>query len=316
MALALVLALGLLGIMYNVAHAQGSNPYPYGRSTHWAWQNRPDLPPDLGEAMHWDDKAAARGWPVTAYPRHMSIAVFEPGVQGAGPAGHVAVVEQVHSDGTYLTSQMDEADCRQGGQACGRVVRRVYSMGTGVSFIHYRKDTRTTWGFAGGAAGWTPMDLGEGRNAGSGWYYPITGADPRLISPELDVPLHSYNTIEIEMATDASVTDPTIQVYFATSEQPDFSEGRSMRVSATADGRAHLYRVYFSGWPGWQGRLARLRLDPAGPGTIGNTGGVRVERIRLVSLPVEPQTGLPTTLAKKEPSRTPASDHGFCFTGR
>ncbi|HET9495518.1 MAG TPA: hypothetical protein VFR15_14900, partial [Chloroflexia bacterium] len=51
------------------AAAAQTNPYPTGKSTHWAWQNRPDLPANLGEAKDWDDNARAQGWPVSEYPR-------------------------------------------------------------------------------------------------------------------------------------------------------------------------------------------------------------------------------------------------------
>src|SRR5262249_29458735 len=66
------------------------NPYPFGQPTFWAWQNRPDLPSNLGAPKDWDENAAAQGWPVSAYPRTGDIAVFGPGVLGADRvAGHL-----------------------------------------------------------------------------------------------------------------------------------------------------------------------------------------------------------------------------------
>src|SRR3954447_510418 len=96
--------------------APGTNPYPYGSSTYWAWQNRPDLPGNLGEAKSWDNNGAAQGWPVGSYPRTGDVAVFEPNVLGADSrVGRVAVVRQVFDNGTYSATQMDDADCRGGG---------------------------------------------------------------------------------------------------------------------------------------------------------------------------------------------------------
>ncbi|MEO6458767.1 MAG: CHAP domain-containing protein, partial [Chloroflexia bacterium] len=105
------LALAAFGFSSGTAGAgttPASNPYPPGKATYWAWQNRTDLPANLGEAKDWDDNAQAQGWPVSRYPRRGDVAVFEPGVQGASLNGHVAVVEQVFENGTYIASQMDE----------------------------------------------------------------------------------------------------------------------------------------------------------------------------------------------------------------
>ena len=247
-----------------------TNPYPPGKATYWAWQNRTDLPANLGEAKDWDDNARAQGWPVSRYPRRGDVVVFEPGIQGASLNGHVAVVEQVLENGKYIASQMDEG---------ARVTKQEYSVMTGVNFIHYKKDTRTTWGFAGGAAGWTALDLGEGNLGGPGWFYPVAGSDPRLISPELDIPLDGYDTVEGDIVIGAPVTDPTLQVYFATADLPGFAAERSVTIKGRADGELTRYEFYFGNNPKWQGRLTGLRLDPAGPGT---TGGVRVDRVRLV----------------------------------
>jgi surface antigen len=267
------LVLAAFGLSYSTVGAgttPASNPYPSGKATYWAWQNRTDLPANLGEAKDWNDNALAQGWPVSRYPRRGDVAVFEPGVQGAPSTGHVAVVEQVLENGTYIASQMDEG---------ARVTKHEYPVMQGIEFIHHKKDTRTTWGFASGAAGWTALDLGEGNMGGPGWFYPVAGSDPRLVSPELDIPLDSYNSVEVDMVIGAPVADPTIQVYFATADQPGFTVERSVTIKAKADGELTRYRFRFGDNPMWKGRLTGLRLDPAGPGT---TGGVRIDRIRLV----------------------------------
>lgn len=259
-----------------------NNPYPYPRSTYWAWQNRPDLPANLGEAVNWNDNAQAQGWPVGPYPRKGDIAVLEGGIYGAPPTGHVAVVEQVLEDGSFVSTQMDDTDCRYDSSTCGVVHTRSYPIMRGMSFIHTLKDTRTTWSFASGASGWTPKDIGEGYMGGPGWFYPLTSSsnDPQLISPLLDVPLDGYTGVEVTMATGIPVTDPTIQVFFATDTQPAFSEGRSVKISGKADGELRTYKADFSSNPGWRGYLTQLRLDPTGPG---KAGGVRIDRVRLVA---------------------------------
>lgn len=276
-----------------------SNPYPPDKSTYWAWQNRPDLPANLGEAKDWGTNAALQGWPVSRYPRKGDIAVFGPGEYGADVTGDVAVVEQVLGDGSYATSQTDEADCAAGSAACGRVNRRNYPAAMGTSFIHYKVDTRTTWSFGAGAAGWEGRGLGEGASGGPGWYYPLAGSSPQLISPQLDIPLDGYNAVEIDMVTGIPVTDPTIKVFFSTIGQADFSASQSVTLAGHADGQAHTYLAVLGNNAEWMGRLARLRIDPAGSGS---SGGVRIDRVRL--LYVDTGSGTFNTL------ETPSSRRG------
>lgn len=282
--LGLLFMLGTFSPTDHSARAQRNpnpNPYPFGKSTYWAWQNRPDLPANLGEARYWSQNAAAQGWPVGPYPRTGDVAVFQPGVFGADSiSGHVAVVRQVFDNGTYSTTQMDETDCQGNAPACGRVNTRQYPIAAGASFVHYLKDMRTTWGFANRADGWTPINLGQGAADGSGWYYPLMGGGPQLVSSDLDIPLQGYNAIEIQMAMNPAVTDPRIQMFFATATQPEFSVSRSAWLRGNNDGSLHTYNIYFRMHAEWKGQLTRLRLDPTGAGT---SGGVRIQRIRLLN---------------------------------
>ncbi len=285
------------------AHAESTtpgghtNPYPYGTEQYWAWQNRPDLPGNLGEPYTWDDNAGRLGWPVSEYPRRGDVAVFEPGVLGVDVTrGQVAFVEQVLADGKFTVSLMDDTEC----SACGRIDRRDYELAPGTSFIHYQKDTRTTWGFQSGQSGWTASDVDAGNLGGPGWYYPLAGADPNLVSPDLEIPLDYYNTIEVDIAQGIPVSDPTMQVYFATDAQSEFTEANSVTVRGLADGELHRYSFFFGGNPNWKGTLVRLRLDPAGAGT---KGGVRIDRVRLVQSEGQP----PVYTALNE---TPLDTHG------
>jgi surface antigen len=297
------LALALAGLHFvAIAHAGTTqNPYPYGQSTYWAWQNRPDLPADLGAAKDWAAHAQAAGFPVSQYPRRGDIAAFQPGVLGAdSQVGRVAVVEQVLEGGNYLASEMDDSDCQGDMSNCGHVNNHKYTLDPGTAFIHYMVDSRTTWGFASGQAGWTAFDLGAGNSGGPGWYYPIAGNDPHLVSPQLDVPLeYSYNAVEVEMVTGVPVTDPRVQVYFATEGSPDFSAANSVMLKGQANGEVQTYQFYFGDNSAWKGTLTGLRLDPAGAGA---TGGVRVDRVRLVQ--IDPPNQQITAYSSE------ANDHG------
>ena len=274
------ISLPLVFACITTVHAQAgrTNPYPSGSSQYWAWQNRPDLPGNLGAPYAWAANAEQQGFPISEYPRRGDVAVFDPGVLGADPqAGEVAFVEQVMQDGQYTVSVME-----------GQVSRHTYDLQSGTSFIHYQKDTRTTWGFSSGQSGWTGYNLGEGNMGGPGWFYPLAGDDPYLVSPDLDIPLDgAYTTVEVDIAQGIPVGDPTIQVYFATADQPNFIESNSVKVKGKADGELHRYSFYFGTNPAWQGQLTKLRLDPAQGGTA---GGVRVDRVRLVQAGAQPPT--------------------------
>ncbi len=109
-----------------------SGPYIGGECTWYAWSRAPRLI-GLGNAANWNDAARARGFWVHSYPTVGSTAVFEPGVQGASGLGHVAHVEAVYGNGTFLVSEM--AFYGFGG-GWGRVSYRIAHTSWGVSFIN------------------------------------------------------------------------------------------------------------------------------------------------------------------------------------
>jgi len=187
-----------------------------------------------------------------------------------------------------VVTVMDDGDCAGGSARCGTVYTREYPQVAGSSFIHHRKDNRTTWGFAGGAAGWTAANMGAGAQDGTGWRYPLAGSDAQLLSPELDIPLEGYNTLEVQMSVDPSVGDGTMQLYFATGYHHGFSVERRGRVAVKADGTLRAYQVHLGGHRFWKGQLTRLRLHPA---RAGASGSVHIERIRLLNLDNTPATG-------------------------
>ena len=96
-----------------------------GQCTMWALERRPgvvrrgveavvarDLADHRAEGMgDWD----ARYWPHNARLAHIAtgrvararaLVVFQPGVLGAGATGHIAYVQRVYPDGSFLVSEM------------------------------------------------------------------------------------------------------------------------------------------------------------------------------------------------------------------
>jgi len=82
--------------------------FSYGYCTYWANMRYHELTgmwvPWLGDAYMWSYQASAYNWVVSDTPIVPSIIVLQPGVQGAGDLGHVAIVESINPDGSVNTS--------------------------------------------------------------------------------------------------------------------------------------------------------------------------------------------------------------------
>jgi surface antigen len=92
----------------------GSNPgvnvFPYPSCTWWADQRYYQLHGIFvpwhtqANAWQWTDRAYQYGWHVSSSPVPGAIINLQPGVQGAGYLGHVAVVEKILSNGHVIAS--------------------------------------------------------------------------------------------------------------------------------------------------------------------------------------------------------------------
>jgi hypothetical protein len=119
---------------FAVASSGGYYSWTFGQCTWWAQNERRDENlMHMGNAQYWAGVAASRGYKVGSIPAAKATAVFQPGVQGAGGAGHVAHVVAVYPDGWFLVSEMNFY-WNGGGNA--RVDYRFAHSGPGVSFIY------------------------------------------------------------------------------------------------------------------------------------------------------------------------------------
>ncbi len=108
--------------------------WAWGQCTWWAQHERPDENlTHMGNAQYWAASAAARGYRVDGTASPGATVVFQPGVQGAGGAGHVAHVVAVYPDGWFLVSEMN---FYWNGGGWARVDYRYAHQGAGVAFIH------------------------------------------------------------------------------------------------------------------------------------------------------------------------------------
>lgn len=86
----------------------------------------------------------------------------------------------------------------------------------------------------------------------------LSGKDPHIISPELNVSAEMFRSCEVEIKSDK---DSLLQLFFAAKGQ-NFSEPASVRVALKASGEWRKVKIDCGANPQWQGRIARLRLDP------------------------------------------------------
>lgn len=113
------------------------NPYPHGQCTWWADQRYHQLHgiyvPWLynSDAWQWTTRARQYHWHVSSSPTVGAIMDLQPWVQGAYDYGHVAVVEQILSNGDVIASSMNWGDDPSD------VTYAEFSPGSGVTFITY-----------------------------------------------------------------------------------------------------------------------------------------------------------------------------------
>ncbi len=118
------------------AGTSGYDGFTYGQCTYYAdfryHQLTGNWVPWGGDAWAWAAGARAYGWNVSSIPHVPSIIVLQPGVQGAGYFGHVAVVEGINKDGSvYATNWNWYAN----GGGWARWSSWNFSPGPGVSFV-------------------------------------------------------------------------------------------------------------------------------------------------------------------------------------
>ena len=90
----------------------GVNVFPYPSCTWWADQRYHQLHGIFvpwhtqANAWQWTSRAYQYGWHVSPSPVIGAIVNLQPGVQGVGGLGHVAVVERILSNGHVMASNM------------------------------------------------------------------------------------------------------------------------------------------------------------------------------------------------------------------
>jgi hypothetical protein len=107
----------------------------------------------------------------------------------------------------------------------------------------------------------------------------ITGTDPYMVRPFLDVPGDSVRTIVVRMRVTGGENG---QFYWTTKASPPFAEDKVRVFPIQTDGQWHTYEITVGDHLLWKGHeITGIRLDPAnGVGAVG--GEAEVDYIRGV----------------------------------
>lgn len=120
----------------NAARGQ-ANIFPYGQCTWWADERYHQLTgiyvpwTTNSDAWKWTARAHEFHWHVSSQPSVGAIMDLQPWVQGAYGLGHVAVVEQILSNGHVIASSMNW------GSNPSQVTNAEFTPGSGVTFITF-----------------------------------------------------------------------------------------------------------------------------------------------------------------------------------
>ena len=139
-------------LFWTVNHSALMAALQNGQCIEWTADKRPDIirrgmeaivarelaqhrPEYLGDwsARYWARYAARAGIPTGRVPKRGAVAVFQPGVLGAAPAGHVAYVQKVTSSGWAYISQMHAPVL---GKVSYRWLSRAQARTRGITYIY------------------------------------------------------------------------------------------------------------------------------------------------------------------------------------
>jgi hypothetical protein len=121
-----VVVLALIAPASHLPTNAAANSFAYGYCTWWVAQKRPI--PWRGDAWQWWANARLLGYSEGGVPVPGAVAVFKAG--GWSAAGHVAFVETVNADGSFVVSEMNW------GRWGVIDVRTISSLGDIIGFIY------------------------------------------------------------------------------------------------------------------------------------------------------------------------------------
>lgn len=149
--------------------------------------------------------------------------------------------------------------------------RRVADRGDLIAALESRKrcanfsQVARHWDLTDDLQGWEPWNQLDAVKSGDGFLtVRSTGNDPFMASPLIDIPTLAMGDIEITMRVQTAQPIFEGEVYWMTSDQPDFFPTFRQSFSGPADGEFHTYQIDIpkSGTLFIGDHIVRLRLDP------------------------------------------------------
>lgn len=116
--------------------------------------------------------------------------------------------------------------------------------------------------------------------------FELTGSDPWILRPNLDIDTAGYGFVGVKMRSDREGSN---QIYFATSEK-GFGENGVITYHVQGDEKFHFYESEMSALKTWTGRLSSLRLDPVN-GANEKGAKVDVDWIAVYQVPARLKLG-------------------------
>ena len=137
-----------------------------------------------------------------------------------------------------------------------------------------------------------------------------TSSNPKIVSYPLNIAAEPFDSVIVRMRGDALSGHG--KVYFATDEEPQYSEDKAVEFAVLNDGKVHEYRVFVADHQKWKGAIVGIRIDF--PHTvIGKTTEVNFDSIGLgpAYLSRTPDTGLTKCYDHSRDIACPAQDSPY-----
>ena len=142
---------------------------------------------------------------------------------------------------------------------------------------------KTAWEFntSGDKEDWLPHNTEAWSVQTDGRFIINPGpADPLIEQPYISLDATFYNTININMASNAP--DGVGAIYFTTSDSKEFSEDKKVDFEVNNDGNWHGYSIFLGSQPLWTGTITGIRIDPADYGREeGEVDSIGFDHIRV-----------------------------------
>ena len=123
---------------------------------------------------------------------------------------------------------------------------------------------KTAWEFdtPNNKEGWLPHNIEAWSVQTDGRFIINPGpADPLIEQPYISLDATFYNTVNINMASNAP--DGVGAIYFTTSDSKEFSEDKKVDFKVNNDGDWYDYSIFMGSQPSWTGTITGIRIDPA-----------------------------------------------------